>query len=169
MDISVPGGGLSAIQPALERHPDLKIVMLTVSEENQHVMTALQSGARGYVLKGVGSRTLAAILRTVAMGERYVCPQLSARVLVDLSTQSTATAKVDVLAELTSREREILTLVAAGLSNKRIGLQLNLHEKTIKHHMTRILAKLNVSNRTEAAMTLRDATEHQHPPAPHPA
>lgn len=169
MDISVPGGGLSAIEPALERHPDLKIVMLTVSEENQHVMTALQSGARGYVLKGVGSRTLAAILRTVAMGERYVCPQLSARVLVDLSAQSTATAKPDALAELTSREREILTLVAAGLSNKRIGLQLNLHEKTIKHHMTRILAKLNVSNRTEAAMTLRDATEHQHPPARHPA
>ncbi|MER8486071.1 response regulator transcription factor [Mesorhizobium sp. M1322] len=169
LDISVPGGGLSVIEPALERHPDLKIVMLTVSEENQHVMTALQSGARGYVLKGVGSRTLAAILRTVAMGERYVCPQLSARVLVDLSSQPTATAKPDALAELTSREREILTLVAAGLSNKRIGLQLNLHEKTIKHHMTRILAKLNVSNRTEAAMTLRDATEHQHPPAPHPA
>jgi two-component system, NarL family, nitrate/nitrite response regulator NarL len=169
MDISVPGGGLSAIGPALERHPDLKIVMLTVSEENQHVMTALQSGARGYVLKGVGSRTLAAILRTVAMGERYVCPQLSARVLVDLSSQSTAIEKPDVLAELTSREREILTLVAAGLSNKRIGLQLNLHEKTIKHHMTRILAKLNVSNRTEAAMTLRDATEHQHPPVGHPA
>ncbi|TKB29235.1 MAG: response regulator transcription factor, partial [Mesorhizobium sp.] len=66
--------------------------------------------------------------------------------------------------ELTTREREILTLVAAGLSNKRIGLRLNLHEKTIKHHMTRILAKLNVSNRTEAAMTLRDATERRHPP-----
>ncbi|TIN38714.1 MAG: response regulator transcription factor [Mesorhizobium sp.] len=169
MDISVPGGGLSAVEPALERHPDLKIVMLTVSEENQHVMAALQSGARGYVLKGVGSRTLAAILRTVAMGERYVCPQLSARVLVDLSSQSTAIEKPDALAELTSREREILTLVAAGLSNKRIGLQLNLHEKTIKHHMTRILAKLNVSNRTEAAMTLRDATEHQHPPVRDPA
>lgn len=169
MDISVPGGGLSAVEPALERHPDLKIVMLTVSEENQHVMAALQSGARGYVLKGVGSRTLAAILRTVAMGERYVCPQLSARVLVDLSSQPTAIEKPDVLAELTSREREILTLVAAGLSNKRIGLQLKLHEKTIKHHMTRILAKLNVSNRTEAAMTLRDATEHQHPPVGHPA
>ncbi|RWO75163.1 MAG: response regulator transcription factor [Mesorhizobium sp.] len=169
MDISVPGGGLSAVEPALERHPDLKIVMLTVSEENQHVMTALQSGARGYVLKGVGSRTLAAILRTVAMGERYVCPQLSARVLVDLSSQPTAIEKPDVLAELTSREREILTLVAAGLSNKRIGLQLKLHEKTIKHHMTRILAKLNVSNRTEAAMTLRDATEHQHPPVRDPA
>ncbi|TKB87865.1 MAG: response regulator transcription factor, partial [Mesorhizobium sp.] len=71
MDISVPGGGLGVIGPALERHPALKIVMLTVSEENQHVMTALQSGARGYVLKGVGSKTLAAILRTVASGERY--------------------------------------------------------------------------------------------------
>ncbi|MER8724102.1 MULTISPECIES: response regulator transcription factor [unclassified Mesorhizobium] len=164
MDISVPGGGLAVIEPALERHSALKIVMLTVSEENQHVMAALQSGARGYVLKGVGSRTLAAILRTVASGERYVCPQLSARLLADLSAQSKEPAKVDGLAELTSREREILTLVAAGLSNKRIGLRLNLHEKTIKHHMTRILAKLNVSNRTEAAMTLRDATERRHSP-----
>jgi len=65
------------------------------------------------------------------------------------------------IASLTSREKEILTLVAAGLSNKRVALELDLHEKTVKHHMTRVLAKLNVSNRTEAAMALRDAGDHR--------
>ena len=107
--------------------------------------------------KGVGSRTLAEILKSVAAGERYVSPTLSARLLTALSTASQASP----LADLSTREREILTLVADGLSNKRIGLQLNLHEKTIKHHMSRILAKLKVSNRTEAAMVLRDFADKQ--------
>ena len=109
------------------------------------------------MLKGVGSRTLAEILRSVAAGERYVSPTLSARLLSALSNASQASP----LAELSPREREILVLVADGLSNKRIGLKLNLHEKTIKHHMSRILATLKVSNRTEAAMVLRDLAEKE--------
>ena len=159
MDISMPGGGLNAIAPILERHPDQKIVMLTVSEASDDVARALNSGAKGYVLKGVGLRALADILRTVAAGENYVEPMLSARLLSDLSALSASSAKADPIAGLTGREREILTLVATGLSNKRVALQLNLHEKTVKHHMTRVLSKLNVTNRTEAAMALRDATD----------
>jgi two-component system nitrate/nitrite response regulator NarL len=161
MDISMPGGGLNAIAPILERHPGQKIVMLTVSEASADVARALNSGAKGYVLKGVGSRRLAEILRIVAAGENYVEPILSARLLSDVSALSASSAKADPMADLTGREREILTLVAAGLSNKRVALQLNLHEKTVKHHMTRVLTKLNVSNRTEAAMALRDATDHR--------
>jgi len=159
LDISMPGGGLGAIAPIMERHPAQKIVMLTVSETSDDIARALTSGAKGYVLKGVGSRALAEILRTVASGESYVSPTLSARLLSDLSALSNSSPKAEPIAELTSREREILTLVATGLSNKRVALQLDLQEKTVKHHMTRILAKLNVSNRTEAAMALRDATE----------
>jgi two-component system, NarL family, nitrate/nitrite response regulator NarL len=158
MDISMPGGGLSAIGQILARHPDQKIVMLTVSELTDDVAEALNSGAKGYVLKGVGSRTLAEILRTVASGEAYVSPTLSARVVSDLSSRSTAPAMKNPIDELTERERTILSLVATGLSNKRIALQLDTQEKTIKHHMTRILAKLHVSNRTEAAVAFRDAT-----------
>ena len=87
-----------------------------------------------------------------------VSPTVSARLLTALSTASQASP----LAALSTREREILSPVADGLSNKRIGLQLDLHEKTIKHHMSRILAKLKVSNRTEAAMVLRDfADKHR--------
>ena len=157
LDISLPGGGLNAIAPLLGHRPSQKIVMLTVSEDSEDLAAALNSGAQGYVLKGVGSRTLAEILRSVAAGERYVSPALSARLLSALSNASQASP----LAELSPREREILALVADGLSNKRIGLKLGLHEKTIKHHMSRILATLKVSNRTEAAMVLRDLADKE--------
>ncbi len=159
MDISMPGGGLSAIAPILERHPAQKIVMLTVSEASDDIAKALNGGAKGYVLKGVGSRMLAEILRAVASGESYLSPTLSARLLSGLSALSGSAAKPDPIADLTDREREILRLVASGLSNKHVALRLDLQEKTVKHYMTRILAKLNVRNRTEAAMVLRDAID----------
>jgi two-component system nitrate/nitrite response regulator NarL len=159
LDISMPGGGLLAVKAILERQPNQKVVMLTVSESSDDIMRALDSGARGYVLKGVGSKTLAEILIAVAAGERYVSPMLSAQLLSNLTARST-TPRPHPIAELTGRERQVLELVAAGLSNKRIGLKLDLHEKTVKHHMTNILAKLNVANRTEAAMALRDALEY---------
>jgi two-component system nitrate/nitrite response regulator NarL len=157
MDISMPGGGLNAIGSILERHPDQKIVLLTVSETSGDITKALNSGAKGYVLKGVGSRMLADILRSVASGESYLSPALSARLLSDLSALTGSPAKSDPIADLTVRERDILNLVASGLSNKQVALRLTLEEKTVKHHMTRVLAKLNVRNRTQAAMMLRDS------------
>jgi two-component system nitrate/nitrite response regulator NarL len=81
-------------------------------------------------------------------------------VLTDLAGKSVSSAPAGVLAGLTSREREVLTLVATGLSNKQVALQLNLHERTVKHHLTRIFVKLNVSNRMEAAIALREACSH---------
>lgn len=155
MDISMPGGGLGALASIRERYPDQKVVMLTVSESADDVMRALRDGAKGYVLKGVGSRVLADILRNVAEGESYVAPDLSARLLGPTSDSS----KDNMMASLTNRERQILDLVARGLSNKRVALQLELQEKTVKHHMTRVLAKLHVSNRTEAAIAYREASE----------
>ena len=137
--------------------PDQKIVMLTVSETNADVAQALKAGARGYVLKGVGSKALAEILRDVASGQSYVSPSLSARLLSDL-LQPTG-SKPDPLSQLTGREAEILKLVAEGLSNKEVAARLSLQEKTVKHHMTRVLAKLNVRNRTEAALLMHEARE----------
>jgi two-component system nitrate/nitrite response regulator NarL len=156
MDISMPGGGLNAVAPILEASPAQKIIMLTVSETGEDVMNALAKGAKGYVLKGVGSRTLADIVRAVAAGETYVSPTLSARLLSDMSSVA-STKQVNPIDDLTKREHEVLNLVAEGLSNKRIALRLGVHEKTIKQHMTHIFAKLGISNRTEAAMTLRNA------------
>lgn len=95
----------------------------------------------------------------MATGQTYVSPSLSARLFADASRQREAINRHDWVSELTEREKQVLNLVASGLSNKRVAIELDLHEKTVKHHMTRILAKMKVTNRTEAALALRDATE----------
>ena len=154
LDISMPGGGLTAAANIMAGHPGQKVVMLTVSEANADVAQALNAGARGYVLKGVGSKALAEILSNVAAGESYVSPTLSARLLSDLLLQPT-TRKADPIQQLTGRETDILRLVA----DKEVAARLSLQEKTVKHHMTRVLAKLNVRNRTEAALLMREARE----------
>jgi two-component system nitrate/nitrite response regulator NarL len=156
VDISMPGGGLNALGSILEVSPSQKVVMLTVSEASDDVTAALKGGAKGYVLKGVGSRALADVIRTVASGESYVAPTLSAKLL---NSSPAPANNSPPIATLTRRELEVLQLVGTGLSNKEVARKLDLHEKTIKHHMTQIMAKLGVSNRTEAAMALRDATD----------
>ena len=156
LDISMPVGGLSAVVSILADHPAQKIVMLTVSETNADVTTALNAGVQGYILKGVGSRALADILRNVAAGEGYLTPTLSARLLSDLQSPQSANGVADRLRQLTERQTEILRLVAEGLSNKEVALRLELQEKTVKHHMTGVLSKLNVRNRTEAALMVRE-------------
>jgi two-component system, NarL family, nitrate/nitrite response regulator NarL len=157
MDISMPGSGLEAIAPILSGCPDQKIVMLTVSETSDDIRRALQDGARGYVLKGIGSASLAEILHTVARGEGYVAPSLSAKLLAEPQTAANDDTSLAGMSELTTREREVLELAANGLSNKLIAIELDLHEKTVKHHMTRIFTKLNVSNRTAAAIAWNEA------------
>lgn len=145
LDISMPGGGLATITKILHQAPDVKIVMLTASEEGDNVRDALQLGARGYVLKGTGANELAQILLSVSEGELYVPPGLSAKLIADA-------AKTVELNVLSGREIEVIDLVAIGSSNKVVARQLGLQEKTVKRHMTSILAKLEASNRTEAAL-----------------
>ncbi len=151
LDVSMPGGGLNAARTIAAQYPVVKVVMLTVSEDEDDVTAALRAGARAYVLKGVAARELVGILRSVAEGEVYVTPSLAASLLFELTGGggSHASSPLDVLTE---RERQILERVAAGDSNKEIGVQLHLSEKTVKHHMTNILQKLQVRNRVEAAL-----------------
>ncbi|AZO57280.1 MULTISPECIES: response regulator transcription factor [unclassified Mesorhizobium] len=156
LDISMPGGGLAAVASILAEHPAQKIVMLTVSEANADVTKALNAGVHGYILKGVGSRSLADILRNVAAGESYLSPMLSARLLSDVQSLQPTNGVADRLRQLTGRQTEILRLVAEGLSNKEVALRLELQEKTVKHHMTGVLSKLSVRNRTEAALMMRE-------------
>ena len=153
LDIDMPGGGLEAARLIAGELPVTRIVVLTSSEEDDHLIAALKIGARAYILKGVAARELIRILRAVWAGESYVPPMLAASLLLEMrearSQQKQATSPLD---ELTPRERQILEGLAAGLSNKEIGEQLFLSEKTVKHYMTNILQKLQVRNRVEAAL-----------------
>ena len=155
LDVSIPGGGLEALNSIVKRRPGQKIVMLTVSESGGDVIRAMRSGAMGYMLKGIEAGSLSQILVNIAAGERYVSPDLSARLLSDAAAgEQPVGMSIDALDE---RQRRILDLVSSGFSNKQIAIELKLREKTIKHQMTRIFSKLAVSNRTEAAMVFRDA------------
>ncbi len=152
IDLSMPGGGLSAIAPIMAASPGQKIVVLTVDEAPDHVVAALNEGVRGFVLKGIGSRALADVLASVAAGESYVTPSLAANLLSRLSEPKRDGHEPGSIGALSARELQVLGFVAQGMSNKLIARKLDLHEKTVKHHVSRILAKLKVANRTEAAL-----------------
>ena len=148
LDVTMPGGGLEAARKIATACPATRIVMLTVSEDEDDLLTAMKAGASGYVLKGVASHELLSIVRAVAGGEVYVAPSLAFALLREMSKPRPA----DPLAELSQRERQVLELVATGLSNQAIGQRLGLAEKTVKHYMTNILTKLQVRSRVEAAL-----------------
>lgn len=149
LDISMPGwNGLITAEKITTACPATTIVMLTVSEDKDKLFAAFKAGARAYVLKGVSARELTRVVRTAANGEVYVSPSLAAEMLVSL-TQGQAP---DPLQELTEREREILGLIGAGMTNREIGERIFLSEKTIKHYVTNILQKLQVRSRVEAAL-----------------
>ncbi|TME30598.1 MAG: response regulator transcription factor [Chloroflexi bacterium] len=144
----LPGGGIEAARKIAAACPATRIVMLTVSEDEDDLLAAMKAGASGYVLKGVSARELAGVVRSVSAGEVYVAPSLAFGLLREMSKPRAS----DPLAELSGRERQVLELVANGLSNQEIGFKLGLAEKTIKHYMTNILTKLQVRSRVEAAL-----------------
>ncbi|HEX5823185.1 MAG TPA: response regulator transcription factor [Candidatus Limnocylindrales bacterium] len=146
-DVEMPGGGIAAATEAHAASPRTKIVMLTVSEDEDDLVAAIEAGATGYVLKGVAGRELVAILRRVAGGDRYVSSSLAFAAL-----NRRTDPQLDALEELTEREREILDLVSQGLSNVEVGERLFLAEKTVKHYMTAVLSKLGARSRVEAAL-----------------
>ncbi len=147
LDITMPGGGLNAAREITSGVPGTRVVMLTVSEDEDDLLAAMKAGASGYVLKGAAAAELVGVLRSVNAGEVYVAPGLAWGLLREMSRPRSAP-----LDELSTREREVLELVAAGLSNQEIGDRLHLAEKTIKHYMTSILGKLRVRSRVEAAL-----------------
>lgn len=149
LDISMPGwDGLVTAEKIATACPASAIVMLTVSEDKDKLLAAFKAGARAYVLKGVSAQELAQVVRGASRGDVYVSPSLAAEMLVSLTRGSAP----DALQELTERESEILRLIGAGMTNREIGARIFLSEKTIKHHVTNILQKLQVRSRVEAAL-----------------
>lgn len=159
LDISMPGNGVEAARQIAASVPSVHLAMLTVSEADDDIMSALQAGAKGYILKGVSAEELVGIVASISNGESYVSPGLAARLLVSMRARpASAPRPTDTpLATLTAREEQILKLVAQGLSNKEVGRKLDLQEKTVKHYMTSILQKLNARNRVEAAVLAKES------------
>src|SRR5690606_23022937 len=148
LDVNMPGGGLEAARTILELTNPPKVMMLTVSEEDEHIMGALGAGAVGYVLKGVKAVELIGAVKSVLEGDAFVSPNLTRRLIAN----SLEKAAPPLLSTLTDREGRTLRLLASGLSNAEIGRQLGITERTVKAHVTNILAKLKVRNRVEATL-----------------
>ena len=162
LDISMPGGGIEAAKTISSVCPVVKITMLTVSEREDDVMQSLGVGADGYVLKGVGGEELVDIVKRIYQGESYITPQLAARMLTEIKAAPGNKADTqDVFSNLTAREEQILESVSRGLSNKEIGRELKITEKTVKHYVTNVLQKLQVRNRVEAALLAQKRSYEQ--------
>lgn len=158
LDISMPGGGVEAARDIHDALPAIKIIMLTASEDEKDVMSALQAGANAYILKGIGGRDLADIVNKVSSGESFITPGLATNLLLHSYQQKPTEKQTSLIDQLNHRERGILMALERGLTNKQIADELSLSEKTIKHYMTNILQKLQVRNRVEAALIAQKAT-----------
>jgi DNA-binding NarL/FixJ family response regulator len=152
MDINMPGlNGVEATRQILEQRPDTGIIILTMNRDDAQVFQAIKSGARGYILKDAETIEVVRAVRTVARGESAITPAMTTRVLTEfkrLWEQPNPAQR----SGLTEREVSILRLIAQGLSNKEIGASLSLSEKTIKNYITVILQKLQLNDRTQAAV-----------------
>lgn len=151
MDIRMPGlSGFDTLQLLKARHPALKVVMLTASEEDKDLYQAIQYGADGYLLKSTDANELVETLQGIGRGESFLSSSLAARMLSELkNTESEDSADSAQTPQLTSRQLEILQLVAQGISYKDVGEALGLTERTIKYHMGNIVDILHLENRSQ--------------------
>jgi DNA-binding NarL/FixJ family response regulator len=143
MDLRLPGmSGVEAIRTVMARHPNAKFVVLTTYEGDEDIHQALQAGARSYIIKGMPHDALVSALRRVHAGGRFIPPPVS-RTLNSRLPNS----------DLSAREREVLDLIVQGRSNKEIATDLGITESTVKCHVSVILMRLNVTDRTQAVVT----------------
>lgn len=162
LDLGLPDRpGLDVIEELARERLACHIVVLTVSEEDESLFGALESGAAAYVVKGIGPDELLHAVRSVAAGERYVSPRLAAELLRRMAPEYAPAA---VLPSLSERERAVLEGITHGATNREIAETLSLSEKTVKYYVTNVLVKLNVRNRVEAALVARGAFAHRERP-----
>jgi two-component system NarL family response regulator len=155
MDVRMPGAsGIEATGKIREAHPGTRVVMLTVSEDEDDLFDAVRAGANGYLLKEVSIDEVAAAVRAVARGHSLVSPSMASKLLAEfnrLATRAEARQRTDS-ASLTDRELEVLRLIADGLTNREIAHELYIAENTVKNHVRNILEKLHLHSRMEAVV-----------------
>ncbi|MFJ8025200.1 response regulator [Streptomyces sp. NPDC096311] len=162
LDVRLPDGdGISVCRELRSQMPELACLMLTSFDDEEALLDAIMAGASGYVLKQIKGSDLVSAVRTVASGQSMLDPTTTARLMRSLRADPTeAPALAPELAGLSPRERDILALIGDGLTNREIGQKLYLSEKTVKNHISRLLAKLGVQRRVQAAVL---ASQLEHP------
>jgi DNA-binding NarL/FixJ family response regulator len=158
MDLQMPNvNGVEATRAILQTHPDITVLMLTMFDDDSSVFAAMRAGARGYVLKGAGPEELLLSIRAAAHGEAIFSAQIARRLIDYFASLRPPTMPLPTFPQLTNREREVLTLVAQGHRNADIARELFISVKTVTNHITNILTKLQVADRTQAILRARDA------------
>ncbi len=151
MDIRLPGAsGIEACQAIKQKHPDIKVIMLTSYEEDEMLFSALRAGAETYLLKQIDGQSLIQAIDAVSRGEVLLDPSVTKRVL-DEVRRAKRQEEAEAFADLTAQEMQVLNLVSEGKTNREIAQALFLGEGTVRNYVSNILSKLNVSNRAEAA------------------
>lgn len=157
MDLQMPGmGGIEATRRILDASPHIRVLVVTMFDDEDAVFAALRAGARGYMLKGASPREMLRAIAAVGDGEAIFSPAIAQR-LLDFFAASRAAAPPLPFPELTEREREILTLVVQGRTNPQIATHLGLSLKTVRNHMSNIFNKLQVADRAQAILRAREA------------
>jgi len=155
MDVTMPGcDGLEATLSIKREHPEIVIVMLTVSDEDENLFEAIRNGAQGYLLKTIRSREMVAALRGAMRGETALTPAMGGRMLEEFRRMSKLTPRAEnpKVVALTAREQQVLGMVAAGASNQEIAEKFHISIHTVKSHLRKILARLHQDRRHEAAL-----------------
>jgi DNA-binding NarL/FixJ family response regulator len=163
LDMRLPDGdGVTVCRELRSRMPGLACLMLTSFDDEEALLDSIMAGAAGYVLKQISGTDLVSAVRTVASGQSMLDPGATTRLMARL--RGDTGPRTPEFPELTDREREILALVGEGLTNREIGERLYLAEKTVKNHISRLLAKLGVERRVQAAVIATQArAAHDHP------
>jgi len=158
MDLALPGtSGIEATRQFAARHPSIKVLVLTMSEDEQTIFAALRAGARGYLLKDASGADIARAVLSVARGEAVFGAGISERVLADAARRPTGERSAKPFPSLTAREEDVLELVAQGFDNRDIAARLQLAEKTVRNNVSSILMKLHVQSRAAAVASARTA------------
>lgn len=151
MDIRLPGvSGIEACEKIIEKHPDIKVIMLTSYAEDEMLFSAIKAGASGYVLKQINADDLIKSLNSVAKGEASLDPAVTQRVFQEVK-RAVRDKEASAFSALSQQEKMVLKLISEGKTNREIAQKLFLGEGTVRNYVSSILSKLSVSNRAEAA------------------
>ncbi|MFG2513905.1 response regulator [Streptomyces sp. NPDC048584] len=160
LDVRLPDGdGVTVCRELRSQLPELACLMLTSFDDEEALLDSIMAGASGYVLKQIQGSDLVSAVRTVAAGQSLLDPSATAKLMARLRQGQEPEPEPDALPGLTEREREILALIGEGLTNRQIGQRLYLAEKTVKNHISRLLAKLGVERRIQAAVIATQAQD----------